>query len=112
AESSRFLVGQAAAPADHGHAERASSRAHLASDSSEPDEAEGPAVESLRLAVLLLVPDALREVGGVLGDPAVESEDQSERELRDRDRVLARAVRDVDSPLRSRFDVDRVVAGA
>ena len=35
-----------------------------------------------------------------------------EHELRDRNRVLAGTVRDVDAPPRSRRDIDRVVAGA
>ena len=63
-----------------------------------------------RLAVLLLVPDAALQVRGVVRDPAVEREHQPEGELRHRDRVLARAVGDVDAALGGGLDVDRVVA--
>jgi hypothetical protein len=65
-----------------------------------------------RLGVLGLVPHAAAEIDDVVGDPAVERADQPERQLGDRDRVLARAVRDVDPALGRGGDVDRVVAGA
>src|SRR5262249_11836678 len=60
----------------------------------------------------LLVPDAAHEIAGAVHDAAIEREDEAERQLGDRDRVLAGAVGDVDAALRGGLDVDRVVAGA
>ena len=51
------------------------------------------------------------ELRDVVRDPSIDGEDEAERELRDGDRVLARAVGDVDPTRRRRGNVDRVVAG-
>ncbi len=112
AELGRALGRQAAAPGHDGHAEGAPARDHLGADPADADQSERAAEEPLRLAVLLLVPDAEGEVAGVAEDLPVEREDQSEGQLGDRNRVLAGAVGDVDAARGRRLDVDRVVAGA
>ena len=75
---------------------------HLLADAAEAEQAERAAVQPARLRVLLLVPAPGAQVGDVVGNAAVEREDQAERELRDGDRVPARAVRDVDAAPRGR----------
>ena len=70
------------------------------------------AAQAARLRELLLVPLAGAELGDVVGDAAIEREDQRERQLGNGDRVLARTVGHVDAALGGRGHVDRVVAGA
>ena len=113
ARSYRVGVGlEPARPDDEVHAERLRPACQLLGDVAEAEQPEGPAVEAPRLRELLLVPAAGPQLGDVVGDPTVEGEDQPEGELGDRDRVLARAVRDVDPAGRGGGDIDRVVAGA
>ena len=56
--------------------------------------------------------DAGAQLGDVVGDAPIERQHQAERELRDRNRVLARTVGDVDAARGGAGDVDGVVAGA
>ena len=84
----------------------------LLGDRPEAEQAERPPLEPARLPELRLVPVARPELGDVVRDPAVEREDEPERELGDRDRVPAGTVRDVDPALRCGRDVDRVVPRA
>ena len=75
-------------------------------------DAERLAGQPARLGVELLVPGAGAQIGDVVGDAAIDGEQQREGQLGDRDRVLAGAVRDVDAARRRGLDVDGVVAGA
>src|SRR5258706_13928239 len=86
---------EAPAPCDDGHAERLRALGDFLPDAPVADDAERPAEQPLRLRVLLLVPRPRAQVDDVLRDAAVESEDQREWQLRDRDGVLSGAVRDV-----------------
>ena len=100
-----------AAPDDDGHAEGVRPLRHLLTDVAVAEQTERPAEQATRLRVLLLVPGAGAQIGHVVRHPAVDREQQRERELGHRDRILARAVRDVDAaPGRGR-DIDGVVAG-
>ena len=99
--STLLLAGrEAAAPDDDRHAERVRALRHLLADVAVAEQAERAAEQAARLRVLLLVPRAGAQLGDVVGDAAVEREQQRERELGDGDRVLARAVRHVDAALR------------
>ena len=100
------------APDDDRHAEGVGAPRHLLADVAVAEQAERAAVETARFRVLLLVPACRRADPRRCRARADRARAQREGELRDRDRVLARAVRDVDpAPGRGR-DVDRVVAGA
>ena len=52
------------------------------------------------------------QVGDVVGDAAVDREQQTKRQLGYGDRVLARAIRDANAARCRGLDVDRVHAGA
>ena len=106
------VVGEPPGPDDEVAAERLRAARQLLGDGAEPEQPERRAVHAARLRVLLLVPAAGPQVRDVVRDPAVEGEDQAERELGHGDRVPARAVRDVDAAGRRGGDVDRVVPGA
>ena len=88
-------------PLGHGEADRA-----------QADDAEGAAEQPVGLAVRRLRPAALPRVGHVVGDPAVESQDQAHGELGHRDRVAARHVGDQHPVPGRHLDVDGVGAGA
>ncbi len=66
----------------------------------------------LRLRVRLLVPLAGAQLGDVVGNAAIERQDQPEGQLGDGDRVLPGTIGDVDPARRRRGHVDRVVARA
>jgi hypothetical protein len=100
------------APNREVHAEGHGSLGDLLPDLAEPEDAERRPVEPPGLRVLLLVPLPGAQLDGIVRDAPVERRHQPEGQLRDRDRVLARAVRHVDAPPRRRLHVDRVVAGA
>ena len=100
------------APDDDVHPEPGGAADHLAADRPDPEQRQGRAVEPARLRVLLLVPDAGPQVRSVLRDTPIDRQHQRERQLGDRDRVLAGTVRDVDPASRGRGHVDRVVARA
>ena len=112
AEPGRAVVVQRAAPGDDRHPERLRARDDLEADRPETDDAERAAREAPGLSVHRLVPDAARRSIGLLDDAPVEGEDEAPRELRDGDRVLARAVRDRDRARRGGRKVDRVHARA
>ena len=85
-------------------------RATLLADAAEADEAERPAEQTpapSSIPSCSSVP--ARRSATLSGDAAVEREHQREGELRDRDGVLARAVRDIDAAARRGAHVDRVV---
>ena len=103
---------EAPAPQDHRHVEGARPANHLAGDGAGAGDADRLAGQPARLGVELLVPGAGAQVGDVVGDAAIDGEQQREGQLGDRDRVLAGTVRDVDAARRGGLDVDGVVAGA
>ena len=100
------------APDRQVHAERLGAPRHLLADVAEAEHAERLAVEAVRLGVLLLVPLAGPQVRHVVGNAAIERQDEAEGQLGDGHRVLAGAVGDVDAAGRRARDVDVVVAGA
>ncbi|HZB46533.1 MAG TPA: NAD(P)-dependent oxidoreductase, partial [Pyrinomonadaceae bacterium] len=112
AEYDRPFVREAAAPGDDAHAEGARARDDLLPDLPGADEAQRATVEAARLRELFLVPAPFAERDDVVGDSAVEREDERQRQLGDGDGVLAGAVRDVDAAARGRRHVNRVVARA
>jgi hypothetical protein len=101
---------EAPAPQDHRHVEGAGPANHLAGDGAGAGDAERLPGQSARLGVELLVPGAGTQIGDVVGDAAIDGEQQREGQLGDGDRILAGAVRDVDAALRGPGHVDRVVA--
>src|SRR6185437_13129780 len=70
---------------------------HLQPDGPEAGDADALAEQALGGGVPRLLPAAGAEVGRGVGDAAVEREDEAHRQLGDGDRVLARAVGDVDA---------------
>ena len=76
------------------------------------DDAERAPEQAVGLAVLLLVPRAGAQIAHLIGDAPIEREQQRHRQLGDGDRVLARAIGDVDAVRRGRLDVDGVDARA
>ena len=103
------FLSQAARPPDDVHAERLSSGGNFPTDSPQPDDAECAPVQPSGLGVLLLVPDSLTQVDGLIGDPPVAAEYESPGDFRDRDGVLARTIGHEHAPGRSRGDVDVVI---
>ena len=97
--SGRSLPVEAPAPEHDVHAERRGAADHFLADVADAEQAERLAEQALRLRVFLLVPLPGAQLGDVVGHAAIEREHQRERQLRDRDRVLARTVRDVDAAL-------------
>src|SRR5690349_12140595 len=87
-------------------------RNHLPSDLADTNQPKGASVESTRLGILGLVPLALQQGSHVVGDAAIERQNQAERKLRHCDRILAGAVGDVDAAPRRRSNIDGVVSGA
>ena len=85
---------------------------HFTPDIADSQQPERAAVHAARLRVLPLVPHPGAQLGDVVGNAAIEREQQAERELRDGDGVLARTVRHVDTARGGGGHVDRVVAGA
>ena len=85
---------------------------HLLPDVAEAEQAERPPVEPARLRIFLLVPRARAQSATLSGMRRSSARISAERQLRDGDRVLAGAVRDVDAARRRGRDVDGVVAGA
>ena len=100
------------APDGDVHAKRLGATRHLLADVAEAEQAERAAVQAARLRVLLLVPVAGAQIRDVVGDAAVEREDEAEGELGHGHRVLAGAVGHVDAARGGRRHVDVVVAGA
>ena len=115
-EAQRGKIGLAAAemaaPDREMHAERACANRHRSADRTVTDQPQRPALDAGGLRELLLVPLPGTKRRDVVGNAAVEREQQAECELGDSDGVLARTVRDVDAARRGRGDVNRVVAGA
>jgi hypothetical protein len=101
-----------AAPDHDRHAERVSTFRHFLADVAVTEQAEGAAEHAAGPGIFLLVPASGAELGDVVGHAAIERQQQRERQLRDRDGVLAGAVRHVDAAFGCRRDVDGVVAGA
>ena len=106
------IVSEPAAPDQHRHAERTRALGDFAADVAEAKQAERLAHQALRLRVFLLVPRPGAQLSDVVGDASIEREDQSHRQLGDRDRILAGAIRHVDAALRRGGHVDGVDAGA
>jgi len=105
------VLREAPGPDDDVQAERLRATGDFLGDAAETEQPEGRAAEAPGLRILSLVPAAGAQLRDVVGDAPVEREDQAEGELRHGDRVLARAVRDVDATGRRGLDVDGVVAG-
>ena len=84
---------------------------HGKADRAHAEDAEGAAEQPVGLAVGGLRPATLSRVDHVVGDPAIEGQDQPHRELRDRDRVAARHVGHQHPRAGRRLDVDGVGAG-
>jgi hypothetical protein len=61
---------------------------HLPADAPDAEQAQRAAVEPFRLRIRLLVPGARAQLRHVVGDAAIEREDEREGELRHRDGVL------------------------
>ena len=112
AELTRGVGGQAAAPRHHGQAEGFGAQGDFAADLSEADQSERAAEEAARLGEAALVPLALAQRDHVVGDLAVERENQAEGEFGHGDGVLAGAVGDVDAAARGGRHIDGVVARA
>ena len=112
AEPRRAVFVQGTAPCDDGHPEGLRPRDDFEPDRPEPDDAERASGEATGCPVERLVPDTGAKLVRLIDDAAVESEDETPRQLRHGDRVLARAVRDRDGANRGRLKVDRVHASA
>src|SRR4030088_2574272 len=100
------IAGKSPAPHNDRHSEGTGAHCHLLTDMAVPQQAERSAEQATGLRILLLVPSARAKVDDVIGKPTIEGQDQPEGEFGDRDRVLARTVRDVDSTPGGRSDVD------
>ena len=100
------------APHHRRHPERRRAPRHLLPDAAKAKQPERAAIQPARLRVLLLVPASGAQVGDVVGNSAVEREDQSERQLGDGDAVPPGAVRHIDAAPRGASDVNRVDARA
>ena len=85
---------------------------HFLGDVAVSEQSEGPPVETARLRILLFVPLARSEIHNVVDNASIEREHQREHELGHGNRVLAGAIRHVDSALRRCGNVNRVEAGA
>ena len=112
AELARDVVGEAAAPRHHGQAEGSRARGDFAADLSQADQPEGAPEEAARLGEAALVPLPLAQRDDVVGDLAVQRQNQAEGQFGHGHRVLAGTVGDVDAAPRSGRHVDGVVAGA
>jgi hypothetical protein len=77
-------------------------------DRAEAQDAHRLAEEAVGLAVALLVPPALPQVGDVVGDPTVDRQQQTHRQLRDGGGVAPRHVRDQHTAAGRRVGVDGV----
>ena len=120
AELARLLLGQrpvlaveAAAPDDDVHAEAGGAADHLPADAADAEQRRasgrrGP--RAFEYSFLFHLP--ARSSATLSGMRRSSARISAERQLGDRDRVLARAVRDVDAARRGGGDVDGVVAGA
>src|SRR6185436_6601434 len=82
----RFL--KPAAPDDDSHPESLGTTRHFPADVAVAENAKRPSEQSAPLRVLLLVPLSRSQIGDVLRDAPIEREDQRERQLRNRNRVL------------------------
>ena len=120
AEADRVELGQpvaggsaAAGPvqAADPHPERGRPLGHGEADRAQADDAQGAAEQPVGLAVGRLRPAALPRVGHVVGDPAVQGQDQPQGELGHRDRVAAGHVADQHPVAGRHLDVDGVGAG-
>ena len=94
------------------HAERNRALGELEADGAQTDHADSPAQQPGGLLVASLVPTAGTKVGDVVGNVAVDRQQEAEGELGNRDRVLARNVAHVDATIRCGRNVDRVRARA
>ncbi len=84
----------------------------LATDLADADDAERLAVDAVGLAEFLLVPFMGAERGDVVGNAAVDGQQQGEDEFSDGDGIFARAIRDVHAASAGGFDIDGVHARA
>ena len=103
---------EAARPDAKVQPERLGAACELLPDAAEAQEAEGLPEHAGRGRELLLVPRTRTQRRDVVGNASIDGQDERERELRHRNGILSRAVRDVDAARRRVGDVDRVVAGA
>src|SRR5262249_16309582 len=83
---------QAAAPSDDIHAKGFCSWDHLLADLAQPKEAERPAKQAAPLAVLFFIPFSFAEIDNIIGNTAVERENETESQLGNCDRVFSGAV--------------------
>ena len=101
------FVGHVRIVADQVHAERVCANRHLATDAPEPDDAE-PAPLELAAHELRAFPSPLVQGGGRLRDPPDETEQATEEQLRDRDRIPGGGVDHRDPQFRRGVDRDVV----
>ena len=104
------MLRQSSGPNDDVQAERLRAPGQFLGDTAEAEQPERHAVETPGLCEFLLVPMAGAQLCDVVGDATIQREDETEGELRHRDRVLARAIGHVDAACRRGLNVDRVVA--
>src|SRR6266849_3971876 len=112
AQRARLLRGQRPRVGEDVHPESESALPDRPADVSRSNDADRAAVETARLGEFLLLPLALSEGGYVVRNAPVHRENQSQGQLGDGNRILARAVGHVDPPSARRFDVDRIYPGA
>ena len=105
-------AGQVATPDGEVHPERARANGHLPPDVAVAEERQRASLEAGGFRKLLLAPFAGAQIGDGVGQPAIERQQQANRQLRHGDGIAARAVRNVDTARRRGLDVNRVVAGA
>ena len=111
-EVAGFLQVERAGPSDDVKAEGVGAFDDLAADLAEAHDAEGLPVDAVGFAEFFLVPFVGAERGDVVGNAAVDGQQQCEGEFGHGDGVFARAIRDIHAAGAGGFDVDGVDARA
>src|ERR1035438_9807005 len=111
-EVAGFLQVEGARPGNDGKAEGVGAFDDFAADLADADDAERFAEEAVGFAEFFFVPFVGAEGGDVVGEAAVESENERKEKLGDRDGIFAGAIGDVHAAGAGGFDVDGVHARA
>ena len=106
----RSLLGQAATPGHHFHAQAFRSTDHFLADHADPENTQRTAAQSACLAVFFLAPFAVSQVVRCPHNPPITGDQQTDGQFRHCGTVLTRAVGHVDATLAGLLDVNGIDA--